>query len=100
MTETGALEAASRRLSAALDALDAAGERLADAEMSRRGLNAQIHALDADRSRLAAELDAMAAQSKELETTNREVARRLDSAIETIRSVLGPQEWGELPCRR
>lgn len=92
MTDTGAIEAASRRLSSALDALDAAVERLADAERSHQGLNAQIHALDADRSRLAAELDAMAAQSKELETTNREVVRRLDSAIETIRSVLGPHE--------
>jgi chromosome segregation ATPase len=91
MTDTSAIEAASKRLTSALDALDAAIERMADAERNAQGLNAQIHALDADRSRLAAELDATAAQSRELETANREVARRLDSAIETIRSVLGPQ---------
>jgi septal ring factor EnvC (AmiA/AmiB activator) len=91
MTDTSAIEAASNRLTSALDALDAAVERMTDVERSQQGLNAQIHALDADRSRLAAELDATAAQSRELETANREVARRLDGAIETIRSVLGPQ---------
>ena len=91
MTDTSAIEAASKRLSSALDALDAAVERMAEAQRGEQGLHAQIHALDADRSRLAAELDGMAAQSRELETTNREVARRLDGAIETIRAVLGPQ---------
>lgn len=91
MTDTSAIEAASKRLSSALEALDAAIERMAEVERGEQGLNAQIHALDADRSRLAAELDAMAAQSRELETANREVARRLDGAIETIRSMLGPQ---------
>ena len=92
MTETSAIEAASKRLASALDALDAAIDRLAELERGERGLNAQIHALDADRSRLAAELDTVAAQSRELETVNREVARRLDSAIETMRAVLGQQE--------
>ena len=91
MSDTSAIEAASKRLSSALDALDAAVERMAEVERGARGLNAQIHALDADRSRLAAELDTAAAQTKEFETTNREVARRLDGAIETIRAVLGPQ---------
>jgi chromosome segregation ATPase len=91
MTDTSAIEAASKRLSSALDALDAAVERMAEVERGALGLTAQIHALDADRSRLAAELDTAAAQSRELETVNREVARRLDGAIETIRAVLGPQ---------
>lgn len=91
MTDTSAIEAASRRLSSALDALDAAVERTVEIERGEQGLNAQIRALDADRSRLAAELDTMAAQARDLETANREVARRLDGAIETVRSVLGPQ---------
>jgi uncharacterized protein (DUF3084 family) len=95
MTETSAIEAASRRLSAALDALDAAVDRLAEIERGEKGLNAQIHALDADRSRLAAELDSMAAQSRELQHANREVARRLDGAIATITAVLEPQASGE-----
>ena len=54
-------------------------------------LAAQLHALGADRSRLAADLDAAAARARGLETTNREVARRLDAAIETIRAVLEAQ---------
>ena len=37
---------------------------------------------------LPADLDAAAARARTLETTNRDVARRLDAAIETIRSVL------------
>jgi hypothetical protein len=41
-----------------------------------------------DRSKLAADLDAAAARARVLVTTNREVARRLDAAIDTIRSVL------------
>ena len=45
----------------------------------------------ADRSRLASDLDAAAARARTLETTNREVARRLDAAIDTIRSVLEAQ---------
>jgi hypothetical protein len=48
----------------------------------------QLHALGTDRSRLAADLDAMTARARALETTNQEVARRLDAAIETIRSVI------------
>ncbi len=46
----------------------------------------------ADRSRLASDLDAAAARARALETTNREVAKRLDAAIETIRSVLEAQD--------
>jgi chromosome segregation ATPase len=95
MTETSAIEAASKRLSAALDALDAAVERLQEKERGEKGLNAQIHALDADRSRLAAELDGMAAQARELQQAKREVARRLDGAIATITAVIDPQPSGE-----
>jgi chromosome segregation ATPase len=94
MTETSAIEAASRRLSSALDALDAAVERVAEIERGEQGLNAQIRALDADRSRLAAELDTMAAQARDLEAANREAAHRLDGAIETVRAVLGVQAPG------
>jgi len=86
MTDTSAIDLATRRLAAALDALEAAADRRAD--RGGDGLAAQLHALVDDRSRLAADLDAAAARSRALETTNREVARRLDVAIDTIRSVL------------
>ena len=53
---------------------------------------AQVQALGTDRSKLAADLDAQAARCNRLETTNREVARRLDLAIDTIRTVLDAHE--------
>ena len=88
MTDAGAIEAATRRLTLALDALEAAAERRREADRAELGVADQLHALGADRSRLAADLDAATARARALETTNREVARRLDAAIETIRSVL------------
>jgi L-lactate utilization protein LutB len=83
-----AIDAASKRLMLALDALEGAVERRHEADGKGQSVTAQLHALGADRSQLAADLDAAAAHAKTLESTNREVARRLDAAIETIRSVL------------
>ena len=88
MTDTSAIDAAAKRLALALDALEAAVERRREADEGREGLAAQVHAFGVDRSRLASDLDAAAARAKQLETTNREVARRLDAAIDTIRAVL------------
>ncbi len=53
-----------------------------------QSLAAQIQALGADRSKLAEELDGEMAQRRQLEATNREIARRLGLAIDGIRSVL------------
>jgi hypothetical protein len=88
MTEANAIEAATRRLSAALDALEAATERRREADRGDQTLAAQVQALGEDRSRMAADLDLQAARSRRLEATNREVARRLDAAIHTIKTVL------------
>jgi predicted nucleic acid-binding Zn-ribbon protein len=95
MSEIDSVEAASRRLALALDALDAAVDRRRDADRDEAALADQIHALGVDRARLAGELDAAAARSRQLETTNREVGQRIDQAIETIRSVLDSPEGGE-----
>jgi hypothetical protein len=92
MTEPSAIDAASKRLALALDALAAAVERRHQADCGEQTLDAQLHALGADRSRLASELDAAAARSRVLELTNREVAQRLDAAIDTIRSVLAAHQ--------
>jgi hypothetical protein len=92
MTEPSAIDAASKRLALALDALAAAVERRRDADRGEETLAHQLHALGTDRSRLASELDAAAARARSLETTNREVAQRLDAAIDTIRSVLVASE--------
>jgi hypothetical protein len=92
MTETATIDAASRRLALALDALEAAVELRDEADRSESALAEQVQALGADRARLASELDAAAARARRLEATNREVAARLDAAIATVRSVLGVDE--------
>jgi chromosome segregation ATPase len=90
MSDTDSIEAASRRLSLALEALDEAAERRREADRGAQALANQVHALDSDRARLAGELDHAAARTRALETANREVAQRIDQAIETIRGALEP----------
>jgi hypothetical protein len=92
MSDASAIDAATKRLALALDALEAALERRRQADRGEETLAAQLHALGADRSRLAADLDAQAARARALETANREVGRRLDAAIDTIRSVIETHE--------
>lgn len=88
MSDTGAIDAASRRLALAMDALEAAVERRHEIDRGQSDLSEQLHALGGDRSQLAADLDTAAARVRALETTNREIARRLDLAIESVRGVL------------
>jgi enoyl reductase-like protein len=88
MSDTSAIDAATRRLTLALDALEAAAEGRREAELGKSELAAQIHALDDDRSRLASDLDNAVAQGRSLENANREIAKRLDTAMDSIRSVL------------
>jgi len=82
------IEAATRRLMAALDALEAAAERRRDADRDENELASRIQALGTDRSRLADELDGSLVKTRRLERTNREIAERLDAAIGSIRAVL------------
>jgi chromosome segregation ATPase len=92
MSDTDLIEAATRRLSLALEALEAATERRREAHRADGKLAEQIHVLGSDRARLASQLDAATARARELEAANREVAQRIDQAIETIRGVL---EFGD-----
>jgi len=92
MSETDSIETASRRLALALDALEAAAERRQEADRSEEALAAQIHALGTDRARLASELDQASARSRGLEAASREVAQRIDQAIETVRAMLAPED--------
>ena len=82
------IEVATRRLAAALDALESAVERRRETDRGEDELAARIQALGHDRSRLANELDGTLVRSRELEDANREIAQRLDVAIGTIRSVI------------
>ena len=82
------VDVATRRLTAALDALESAVERRREADRDENELAVRIQALGADRSRLADELDGSLVKSRRLERANREIAERLDAAIGTIRAVL------------
>src|SRR3954463_8546990 len=95
------LEAATRRLMAALESLESAVERRRDADRDEDELASRIQALGADRSRLAGaldgslgkwarrgdELEGSLLKSRRLERVNREIAKRLDAATGSIRSV-------------
>jgi predicted RNase H-like nuclease (RuvC/YqgF family) len=85
---TADIDAATRRLMAALDALESAVEQRREADRDEDELATRIQALGADRSRLADELDGSLVKSRKLERANREIAERLDAAIGTIRCVL------------
>ena len=50
MSDQSAIEAATKRLTLALDALDAAAERRLEADRAEAGLADRLHAADADRS--------------------------------------------------
>jgi predicted nucleic acid-binding Zn-ribbon protein len=86
------IDAATRRLMLALDALEAAAERRRDADRNENELASRIQALGADRSRLADELDGSLVKTRRLERSNREIAEKLDAAIGTIRAVLDAGE--------
>ncbi|CAA0104092.1 Uncharacterised protein [Starkeya nomas] len=91
-SEPTVLEAALRRFSGAVDALEAAIERRLEVERQEAALAQQLHVLGADRSRLADALDGAQARADRLENANDEVSRRLGSAMETIRAVLAAHE--------
>jgi hypothetical protein len=82
------VDAATRRLMAALDSLESAVERRREADRDETELASRIQALGADRSRLADELDNSLVKTRKLERTNREIAEKLDAAIGAIRDVL------------
>ena len=86
------IDAATRRLMAALDALEGAVERRRDADRDEDELATRIHALGTDRSRLADELDGSLVKTRRLERANRELGDRLDAAIAAIREVLGGED--------
>ena len=76
------------RLRRALDLLDQAVDARLEHESGLADAEAEVQRMGADRARLAEALDGAEARSQRLESTNREVSRRLVDAMETIRSVL------------
>ncbi len=83
------LDEALRRLNSALDQLDAASTRRAEAEASRSDLAEELAVMQDDRSRLAVELDAALARSRRLDIASGDAKARLLQAAATLRNVLG-----------
>jgi hypothetical protein len=82
------VDTALKRLSAALDQLEAAQSRREKADLMRSDLAEELVIMQDDRSRLAVELDLALARAKSLEMANREAAERLAAASAVIRAVL------------
>ena len=82
------IEAATKRLHAALDSLTDALDRRREADRHQEALMAQLHAMGNARARLAAERDLARSDAAEVEEVGREIIRRLDVAMSTIRDVL------------
>lgn len=82
------LDAALTRLAAAISHLETSVGRRLDSDRSLNSLHDDIQRLGEDRSQMAMNLDKAEARAQSLEEANREVSRRLVSAMETIRSVL------------
>jgi Sec-independent protein translocase protein TatA len=76
------------RLGAAVDALESAVATRLESDQDYQEADAEAQRMNADRSRLAQELDASEARAERLEDANKEVSRRLVTAMETIRAVL------------
>ena len=86
------LDAALKRLAAALDQCEAAAQRLGRAGDEKRDLVDTLAVMQDDRGRLAGELDQALTRSRELEQATQEVALRLGRAGGTLRRLLAEAE--------
>lgn len=82
------IETALLRLRQAIGGLELSVQRRIDADRSLNAIQDDLQRLGEDRSQLAATLDKAEARASRLEEANRDVSRRLVSAMETIRGVL------------
>jgi Domain of unknown function (DUF4164) len=87
-SRTTQFDQAVKRVTDALNALDAALEQRFGSTRGGAALTEQVHMFNIDRSRLASELDAARARARDLEGSNREAVRRIDQAMSAIRAVI------------
>lgn len=88
MTGEATLKEVIARLGKAIDALEHAASARLEHEQDYSETEAEVQRMNADRARLAQELDNSEARGERLEEANKEVSRRLVTAMETIRAVL------------
>ncbi len=82
------LNEALARLQKAVASLEQATAGRLEREQDFADAEEEVQRMNADRARLAEELDASEARADRLESANKEVSRRLVTAMETIRAVL------------
>ncbi|WP_105374755.1 DUF4164 domain-containing protein [Neorhizobium huautlense] len=75
-------------LRAAIGGLESAVDARIERQREAQDVEAEVRRVHADRARLAQELDQSQFRANRLEEVNREVSRRLVTAMETIRAVL------------
>lgn len=88
MAEEPTLKQVLDRMNRALSALESSVEARAEQDGNYQEAEEEVQRLNADRSRLAQELDNSEAKAERLLAANKEVSRRLVTAMETIRAVL------------
>lgn len=82
------LDLALSELGAAIGALENAVDARIERQRETSDVEGEVRRVHADRARLAQELDQSQFRANRLEEVNREVSRRLVTAMETIRAVL------------
>jgi len=88
MTGDVTLKEVINRLGKAIGALENAVSARLEQDQDYGEAEAEVQRMNADRARLAQELDSSEARAERLEGANKEVSRRLVTAMETIRAVL------------
>ncbi|MCX8996789.1 DUF4164 domain-containing protein [Rhizobiaceae bacterium BDR2-2] len=88
MSTGKSMEAALSELRRAMTGLESAVDARIDREREHGDADNEVRRVHADRARLAQELDQAEFRANRLEEVNREVSRRLVTAMETIRAVL------------
>lgn len=88
VASTNRLSEALASLEKAFSGLESALDARAENLQNRQDLENEVRIVHEDRAGLARELDQAQFRANRLEEVNREVSRRLVSAMETIRSVL------------
>jgi chromosome segregation ATPase len=83
-----AIESALARLRASLSLLEAVAARRSETDRSKGTLETELALMQDDRARLAVELDTAIAKANRLDSTTQELARRVDRAMGSVRSVL------------
>ncbi|MFO1150804.1 MAG: DUF4164 family protein [Alsobacter sp.] len=88
VSRSALIEDAIARLRASLNALEAAAAHRREADRSKSTLETELALMQDDRARLAVELDGALARAQRLDGTTEELARRIDRAIGSVRSVI------------